>query len=146
MMLYKCYLRDGAVYVPTVGRRGGAYTDIDPVTVVSVTNADGVRRALLDAIAKKNPAVPLQKGKWPPPVVLKHAGVKTWAAFDRNSSSWNIKENDGNYRIGSYRKHPDGYRVEDHEQEIEFQTGTTIETVVDRMIAILQEAARTTKP
>ena len=140
-MLYKCYLRDGAVYVPTVGRRGGAYTDIDPVTVVSVTNADGVRRALLDAIAKKNPAVPLQKGKWPPPVVLKHAGVKTWAAFDRNSLTWNIKENNGNYRIGSYRRHPDGYWVEDHEQEIGFPCGTTIEAVVDRMIEILREAA-----
>lgn len=141
MMLYKCYLRDDLVYVPTVGKRGGAYTDIDPVAVIPIANEDDLRRALLNAIARKNPAVPLQKGKWPPPVVLKHAGVKTWAAFDRNSSSWNITENDGNYRIGGYRKHPDGYRVEDHEQEIEFPHGTTIEAVVDRMIAILQQAA-----
>lgn len=146
MILYKCYLRDGVVYVPTVGKRGGAYTDIDPVAVVPITNADGLRRALLDAIARKNPAVPLHKGKWPPPVVLKYAGVKTWSAFDRNASTWNIKENDGNYRIGGYRKHPDGYRVEDREQEIQFPPGTTIEAVVDRMIAILQEAARKTKP
>jgi hypothetical protein len=140
-MLYNCYLRPNIVYVPTVGRRGGAYTDIEPVSVVPITNADGLHRALLDAIARKNPAVPLQKGKWPPPVVLKYAGVKTWSTFARDASAWNIQEKEANYRIVGYRKHPDGYWVEDHEKKIEFPRGTTIEAVVDRMIDILQEAA-----
>ena len=141
-MLHNCYLRDGVVYVPTVGKRGGAYTDIEPVAVVPVTNADGLRRALLDAIARRNPAVPLQKGKWPPPVVLKYAGVKTWSVFAKRASTWNIEEKkNGNYRIVGYRKHADGYWVEDHDREIEFSQGTTIEAVVDRMIAILQQAA-----
>jgi|SRR6185312_7878001 len=141
-MFHHCYLREGVLYVPTVGKRGGAYTDIEPVAVVPITNVDGLRRALLDAIARENPAVPLQKGKWPPPVVLKHAGVKTWASFERHTSTWNIEEKkNGNYKIGGYRRHPDGYWVEDREQEIEFAPGTAIEAVVDRMIAILQEAA-----
>lgn len=142
-MLHTCYLRDGVVYVPTVGKRGGAYTDIEPVAAVPIANADGIRRALLDAIARKNPAVPLQKGKWPPPVVLKHAGVKTWAAFERRASTWNMEEKkNGSYRIIGYRRHADGYWVEDHDSEIEFAQGTAIEAVVDRMVAILQEAAK----
>jgi hypothetical protein len=29
-MLYKCYLRNGTVYVPTVGKRGGAYVIMEP--------------------------------------------------------------------------------------------------------------------
>lgn len=140
-MLYNCYLRHNIVYVPTVGRRGGAYTDIEPVAVVPIANSEALRHAFVDAIARQNVAVPLQKGQWPPPVVLKYAGVKSWGAFARDASAWNIEEHEGRYRIVGNRKHPDGYWVEDHEQKIEFPSGTTIEAVVDRMIAILQQAA-----
>lgn len=141
MMLYKCYLRNGIVYVPTVGKRGAVYTIIEPVAVVSVGDTENLRQALIDAIGRKNIDVMPVKGKRSPPVLPKYAGERTWAAFQRNASTWNIKENNGNYRIGSYRRHPDGYWVEDHEQEIEFPRGTTIEAVVDRMITILQQAA-----
>ena len=144
-MLYKCYLRDNIVYVPTVGRRGGAYTDIEPVTVVPIANSEALHRAFVDAIARKNAAVPLQKGRWPPPVVLKYAGVKSWAAFARDASAWNIEENAGQYRIVGYRKHPDGYWVEDPDQKIDFASGTTADEVIGRMIAVLQNAARKTK-
>ena len=45
------------------------------------------------------------------------------------------------YKIVGYRKHPDGYRVEDDAQKIEFPLGTSIDIVIDRMIAILQSSA-----
>jgi hypothetical protein len=141
-MLYMCYLRKGFVYVPTVGKRGGVYTVIEPVDVVPITNTEGLRAAFRNAIAKKNVDVPLVKGKWPPPVLPKYAGVKTSAAFDRGASTWNIKDDDEKYKIVGYRRHPDGYRVEDPAQTIEFQSGTSLDVVVDRMIAILQEAAQ----
>jgi hypothetical protein len=140
-MLYKCYLRKGMVYVPTIGKRGGAYSDIEPVEVVPVADSDGLRRAFLDVMGRKNLAIPLIKGKWPPPVVLKYAGVKTWSAFANDALTWNIQDKDGIYRISGYKKHPDGYSVEDKDQKIEFPSGTTVDTVIDRMIAILQEAA-----
>lgn len=140
-MLYKCYLRDGVVYVPTVGKRGVVYKIIEPVAVVSVSDTENLRRALFASISRKNVDVLPAKGKWPPPILPKYAGVKTWGAFARSASTWNIEENNGNYRIGGYRKHPDGYWVEDHEQEIEFPRGTKIDAVIDRMIAILQQAA-----
>jgi hypothetical protein len=141
-MLYKCYLKKGVVYVPTVGNRRGVYTLIEPVDVVPVTNTEGLRTAFRNAIAKKNVDVPLIKGKWPPPVLPKYAGVKTSAAFDRGASTWNIKDDDEKYKIVGYRQHPDGYRVEDPAQTIEFPPGTSVDVVVDRMIAILQEAAQ----
>jgi hypothetical protein len=140
-MLYKCYLRNGVVYVPTVGNRRGVYTVIEPVAVVPVSNTEGLRAAFRDAIARKNIDVPLVKGKWPPPILPKYAGVKTSAAFDRGASTWNIRDDDEKYKIVGYRRHPDGYRVEDHAQTIEFSPGTSIDIVIDRMIAILQEAA-----
>jgi hypothetical protein len=124
-----------------VGNRRGVYTLIEPVDVVPVTNTEGLRTAFRNAIAKKNVDVPLVKGKWPPPILPKYAGVKTSAAFDRGASTWNIRDDDEKYKIVGYRQHPDGYRVEDPAQRIEFPPGTSVDDVVDRMIAILQEAA-----
>jgi hypothetical protein len=141
-MLYQCYLRKRIVYVPTVGKRGGAYTDIDPAAVVPVADTEGLRRAFLSAIAKKNVPVPLQKGKRPPPVILKYAGVRTWSAFANGTLVWNIDEEEDLYQIVGHRVHPDGYWVRDEEQKIRFPPGTSVDVVIDRMIAILQEPAK----
>lgn len=141
-MLYNCYLRNGIVYVPTVGKRGGVYSDIEPVSVAPVANTQGLRRAFLDAIARRNIDLPLIKGKWPPPVLLKYAGVKTWSAFAHGALTWNIDEMDGTYRIVGHRVHSDGYWVRDPDQTVHFAPGTAIDDVIDRMIAILQGAAR----
>jgi hypothetical protein len=140
-MLYNCYLRNGIVYVPTVGRRGGAYADIEPVMVVPVGNSEGLRRAFLDVIAKKNVAVALLMGKRPLPVVLKHAGVQSWSTFARNALTWNIIENEGTYKIVGHRLHSGGYWVEDKDRKIEFPPETTLDMVIDCMITILQAAA-----
>jgi hypothetical protein len=106
-MLFHAYLRNAIVYVPTVVKlQTGAYMDVDPVAVVPVTNTDGLRHALLDAIARKNAIVPPPpKDDWPPPVLLKYAGVKTWSAFARNAAVWSIEETDVNFLIVGYR-HP----------------------------------------
>jgi hypothetical protein len=142
-MVFHAYIRRGIVYVPTVAQReGGAYTEIEPVAVVPITNIDGLHRALAEATARKNIIVPVPKGKWPAPVLLKYAGVKTWSAFAHDASPWSIEEQDGQYQIVGYRTHPKGYWEQDPEQKIKFPAGTAIDTVIDRMIAILQEAAR----
>jgi hypothetical protein len=78
----------------------------------------------------------------PSPIMPKYAGVKTSAAFDRGASTWNIQEDDDKYKIVGYRRHPDGYWAENRAQTIEFPVGASIEVVIDRMIAILQEAAK----
>ncbi len=44
-MLCHLYLRKGKVLIPTFGRvPGGPYRDIEPVAVVDVSNADGLRQ------------------------------------------------------------------------------------------------------
>jgi hypothetical protein len=101
-----------------------------------------MRQALLNTMGRKNVTVPVPKGKWPAPVLLKYASVKTWPAFARDANVWSIDEEDGSYQIAGHRIHPKGYWERDPGQKIEFPPGTTVNTVVDRMIAILQEAAR----
>ena len=115
---------------------------MEPVSVVPVMDSEGARSALLDAMGRGNVAVPLLKGKPSPPLLPRYARVKSWSAFARSASSWNITANDGFYRIIGHRMHPDGYWVEDQNQKIEFPTGTKADAVIDRMIAILQAAAR----
>jgi hypothetical protein len=142
-MLFHAYLRRNVVYVPTVAKRDTAvYTDIEPVAVVSVAHSKALRRALLDAIARKNATIPVPKGKWPAPVLLKYAGVKSWSAFARDASLWSIEDDGGKYLIVGYRTHPKGYWEQDPDQKTVFPPGSTVDDVIERMIAILQDAVR----
>ena len=111
-MLFHAYLRNAIAYIPTVVRlqKGGAYMDVEPVAVEPVTNTNGLRRALSDAISRKNAFVPNPpKNNWPQPILLKYSGAKTWSAFARHASLWSIDEENGIYSITQYKEHPDGY-------------------------------------
>jgi hypothetical protein len=144
-MLFHAYLKDGIVYVPTVVRLqiGGAYWDVEPVGVEPVANTEGLRQAFSDAIARENVFVPNPpKNNWPRPILLKYSGARTWSAFARNASLWSIDEEDGVYSITAYKEHADGYWVRDKNRKTEFPTGTSVGAVIERMIAILQDAAR----
>ncbi len=138
------YLRKGIVFVPTSGNvHKGLHRDIEPVAVVAISNTDALREALHATVSRGNPPTPYYpRGSYPQPVVLKYAGVKTWAAFARGTSTWSIKEHNGSYQIVGYRKHPNGHWEEDPEQKTNLPPGTTGDDLVERMIAILQDAAR----
>jgi len=137
------YLRNGTVYLPTMGKMDkGFYRGVEPVAVVSASNIDGVRQALQTTIARGNPIVPLlRRSEWQPPVLLKYAGVKSWSAFERCMSLWTIKEDDAAFQIAGQKKQPNGMWKDDPEQTIVFLSGATVDDVIDRMIAILQDAA-----
>jgi len=148
-MFYKCYLKRGTVYLPTTVSQGIAvYMDVDPVTVVPVADTDHLRRAMLNTIPKENPfrARSVEDAR-KPPVILKYTGDKSWSAFMRGASVWAIYEKDGIFEIEPYRVHPKGYWEPDRDNFIKFPSGTSIDVVIDRVIAILQSAAgASTKP
>jgi hypothetical protein len=62
--------------------------------------------------------------------------------FERSMLFWDIKENDGAFRIAGQRKQPDGMWRDDPEQIVTFPAGATADEVVERMIEILQAAVR----
>lgn len=144
-MDYHVYLRKGLVFVPTTGRvEKGLLRDIEPVSAISISNAEGVRQALLAAITRGNPPTPhYSGGNFPPPAVLKYAGVSSWSAFARDATSWNMQEENGDFKIVGYRKHTKGYWVQDADQVTILPRGATVDDMVGRMIEILQKAART---
>jgi hypothetical protein len=142
-MNYEIYLRNGTVYLPTMGRMDkGFYRGVEPVAVVSVANSEALRQALTATISRGNPDVPmLRRREWPLPVLLKYAGVRTWSAFERGMRHWSLKEKDGIFRIVANEKQSDGMWLGDPEQTFTFP-GVTVGGVIKRMITILQEAAR----
>jgi hypothetical protein len=146
-MFIECYLREGTVYVPTVVRQtsGPIYNIIEPIAVVPVNDPDAVRAALLDSLNRGNAIIPDPdpRDRDAPPAILKYASARSWSAFFRTAFSWSIAQQDGAYQILGYRKHPKGYWEEDQSQKIQFPAQATREDVVDRMLAILQETART---
>jgi hypothetical protein len=116
---------------------------MEPVDVVPLSNTDAVRRALHSTIARGNPPAPAYSpGNFPPPVLLKYAGVKSWSAFERGALTWGIEQRDGIYQIVGYRRSAKGYWEPDPDQKIGFPPQTTVYTVVDRMISIMEEAVR----
>jgi hypothetical protein len=142
-MLYQIYLKKGIVYLPTTVNQGTAHMEVEPVTVVPVADTEGLRRALRNTIPKQNLFVPPSvEDARKPPVMLKYTGDKSWSAFMRGTSPWSIYEKDGKYQIEGYRIHRKGYWEQDPDQMIELPPGTPLDEVIDRMIAILQDAAR----
>jgi hypothetical protein len=138
------YLRKGVVYLPTMGKMDkGFYRGVEPVAVVAASNTEVLRQALSATIDRGNPMVPiLRRSEIPPPVLLKYAGVKHWSAFERGMLLWDITEDDDLFRIVGQRKESDGMWHDDPEQIITFPPGSTRDDVVERMIAILQNAVR----
>ena len=143
-MNHHIYLKNGVVYLPTMGMMGkGFYRGVEPVAVVPAKNTEGLRHALTATIARGNPAVsqPQRRQDWPPPVLLKYAGVRSWSSFERGMQLWDLKQKNGIFQIAGNTKQPNGMWLEDQEQIITFPPGAPIDSVINRMIAILQEAA-----
>ena len=137
------YLRGGTVYLPTMGKVAeGVYRGVEPVAVVSASDIGGIRRALHETVARGNPpAQLLRRSEYPPPLLLKYAGVKSWSVFERGLMFWTIKEKNGTFQIAGQSKRDDGGWRPDAERTIDFPPNSTTDDVIDRMIAIVREEA-----
>jgi hypothetical protein len=144
IMLFNCYLRNRIVYIPVVVEvQTGGHREIEPVAVVSVSDTEKLRGALREGIVRGNRVVPsLRRADYPPPIMPKYAGLKSLASFACGTSLWSIKETGGDYRIVGYQKPPNRGWREDPDQTITLPSGSGVEDVADRLIAIPQKAAR----
>lgn len=137
------YLRSGTVFIPTMGRMDkGFFRDVEPVSVIAVSDTDVLHKAIAETIARGNPDVAIPKrSEWPKHILLKYAGVKSQSVLERDMQLWSLDDEDGIAHINSYAKGPNGW-VRISEKRISFSTGTDTVAIVDRMVAILQDAAR----
>ncbi len=142
-MLWNLYLRSVTVYLPTVAQTdAGFYLDLEPVQVVSVADTPALRRAIQQTLASGNPRVPSpSRGKFPKPVVLKYANVKSWAIFERSTLYWKVVEKDGIYQIIPGRRAQTGGWEDDPIAKGLLPADIAIAEVAARLAPLVQMAA-----
>jgi hypothetical protein len=79
---------------------------------------------------------------------LKYAGVRSWSAFERSTLTWDLKSRNGRYEIAAQRRRPDRGWEPDPTHTVVLPSQSTVEDLIDRLIAILQgsAAAKMTDP
>jgi hypothetical protein len=142
-MTWQIYLRKGLVYVPTVAQtEAGFYLGVEPVDVVPVANTEALQRAIWRAINTGNPKVATPtRANFPEPVLLRHADVKSWPAFERNALFWSVAEKDGSYEICRGRKRADRGWEDDPAQTQKIPSGLGLHEISHRIASLIQAAA-----
>jgi len=95
-----------------------------------------------ERLARGNPVVP------EPPIdgpedfaLLKYAGAKSVAAFDRGARTWRLSDHGSQYRIIASKPGRVRGWQDDLDNIVIFPPGTELDEVIDRAIAILQAAS-----
>lgn len=102
------YLCGKRVIVPTSARtRAGFYLEIEPVRVAEADDASAIREIILLALETGNPSIATPpRDKFPKPVVLKHAKVRSWVAFERLVRAWQVYKSAVDTEFCRYERTP----------------------------------------
>lgn len=135
-MKWAFYLRSGVAFIPTTAKtQAGFYIDVEPVEVVPVTERTSLERALLRTIQRGNPIVPTPaRATFPAPVVLAHAKMRSWAAFEKSASGWSIAKVEGAFTIAPYRAGKHGGWKEDLESKEAIPDDVALRDIVARVL------------
>lgn len=149
---WSVYYANAKVLIPTeVKTTAGVFRHEDPMEVIDVDNTVELKRAILATIAKGNPIVPHPSQEKASKInIHKKLGFKSYKMFNHSAILREIKLSDGRFSIQFWEVAKDGRGYDpDREKEIIFSVGTPVETVVNKLIEIIQqahrEASRTTK-
>jgi hypothetical protein len=144
MNAFDIYLRRGVVYLPTMAKvLTGGGQEIEPVEKASVSDETALRHAIKETLARGNPVLASYSyADNPDPWVIKSAKVKSFGEFAQGAMLWIMVEKDGVYEIRGQMKRPYKGWVPDPKNKIDLPSGSTSDDWVDRMIIILQAAAR----
>jgi hypothetical protein len=131
------------VLIPTKARTtAGFYMDVEPVEVADITEPHAVQQALKRAWARGNPLVATPSRRdYPRPVVLHHAGVRTWASYEKGVRSWSIDQSGGVFEIIPLRRRRDRGLEEDIEHRKVLPQGAGLDDLAARVAEIVALAA-----
>ncbi|HEX3799131.1 MAG TPA: hypothetical protein VH413_10560 [Verrucomicrobiae bacterium] len=146
-MLLHLYLRNKIVYLPTVAQtEAGFYIDIEPVKVVPAAESQALQNAILEIMAKGNPVVPTPtRAAFSKPVLLNYAKVKSWSAFEKNTSVWTIDKKGGKYYITPGRSRADKGWEDDLPQMESLPLNAPLDTVAQRVAYLVLDRSRKLK-
>lgn len=130
------YLRNGVAFVPTMGKtEAGYWLGVEPVDVLKVETVAALQTSLLAALRRGNPIVPTPtRRKFPPDVMRRYCGMKSFSAFDRTARCWSIARDGNEYCVAEWRhssRYP-GAREEALETKLRLPGDTPLEEVALR--------------
>jgi hypothetical protein len=113
--MWHVYYRSSKFIIPTTARvDAGFFIDIEPVSIVPGKDEAALRASIQTAVERGNPTIAARpRTELPKPVVLAHAGVKSWSAFERGSICWTLTQEDGCYVVTSTGRPTNGKWVDD---------------------------------
>lgn len=139
----KFYLRRGVVYMPTSSEtEAGFYIQTAPVAIVKVSDSKEFGEALKRFIAAGNPKIPTPKPEaFPKPDLHKYAKVSSWSKFERESSYWSLRFDNGASAFGPYRRRQDRGWEPDFEKIENFPAEFSMDDAVSRIVGTVQAFA-----
>jgi hypothetical protein len=145
LRLYK-----GIVHIPTsyIVERNGFFFEGTPLDSVPVEQTEKLRQAILAAMGRDNPPISraevgaaLSDSK--NSAMLAATRARSWSVLDRQTQGlWSIVDRSGFYEIRVKEPMaPRGWH-EDKTKRVQFPSGTSVDEVIERLIAMIQERAR----
>jgi hypothetical protein len=133
------YLRRGTAFIPTMARTtAGYWLGVEPVVVQSVGTAEHLQTILAAAILRGSPVVPTPtRADFPPDVMRKYCGMKSFSAFERTSALWSISKGPEGYCICQWLRslrHRGAWEQDTH-GELLLPVHTPVEDVARRAAA-----------
>jgi hypothetical protein len=143
MNAFDLYLRRGVVYLPTTAKvLTGGGQEIEPVEKAAISDETALRQAIRETLARGNPVLASYSyADNPEPWVIKSAKVKSFGEFAQGTLLWIIVEKDGAYEIRPQKKVPYKGWIPDPDRKIALPEGSDEGDLIDRMIAVLNEAS-----
>lgn len=139
---WSVYYAKNKVLIPTnVVTTAGVGKEVEPMEVIDVENISEFKRAFLAVIAKGNPIVPHpSQDEMSKITIHKKLGFKSYKAFNHEAKVWSITQKDSSYSIDFYKISDDGRGYNSIlDKRMVFSTNTSIETIVDKLIEIIQQ-------
>jgi hypothetical protein len=98
-LIWNVYVRRGMAYIPDVALTDAGFNlDVEPVRVVEVKDVTSLANAISSAMSRGNPEI-RAPARLPKPVILGPAGVKSWAAFEREGAVFAIFKDENEIEI-----------------------------------------------
>lgn len=141
-MSFQFYLHKSILYMPVIQQaKSGFYIGVGPIAAINVVATTDLRKAIGETLARPVIVVPDPDPRKPVNNMLEMMKLKSWAALERESTLWRVREAYGRWNIAIQQSRKDG-GGDDPARGIFFPPGTPVNEVADRMVGVVQEKAR----
>lgn len=148
MSFFHFYVRNGKAIIPTVAMtEEGFYLDIEPVSVVNLSDKQLLREKLLSAIESENRQIPTpERAEEPGSVVLEKVSVKRWDVFERQSVLFTIHSGPNAITLYETGRSQSGMWTRQSDEDKKFVPDTPLLEIVDAVIASIESHPELRKP